>query len=84
MQITLSKIKMYMERAGSSMENIVKMNIFIKNMEDLPRLRKAELEFYQINAPALVGEPPASTVIEARMHKPDAYMEIEAVGVIPV
>ena len=84
MQITLSKIKMYMEQAGSSMENIVKMNIFIKDMEDLPRLRKAELEFYKINAPALVGEPPASTVIEARMHKPETFMEIEAIGVIPV
>ena len=84
MQITMSKIKMYMEQAGSSMENLVKMNIFIKNMEDLPRLRKAELEFYQMNAPALVGEPPASTVIEARMHKPETLMEIEAIGVIPV
>ncbi|MBW1800706.1 MAG: hypothetical protein JRJ85_08245, partial [Deltaproteobacteria bacterium] len=83
MKITMDKIKMYMEQAGSAMENIVKMNIFIKDMEDLPRLRKAELEFYMINAPALVGEPPASTVIEARMHKPDALMEIEAIGVIP-
>ncbi len=84
MQVTMGKIKMYMEQADSSMENIVKMNIFIKNMEDLPRLRKAELEFYQINAPALVGEPPASTVIEARLHESGTLLEIEAIGVIPV
>lgn len=83
MKIVMDKIKMYLEQAGSSMENIVKMVIYLKNMDDCPRIRKAELEYYQTNAPALVGEPPASTVIEARLHEPETLMEIEAIGVIP-
>ena len=83
MKITMDKIKMYMEQAGSSMENIVKMVIYLKNMDDCPRIRKAELEYYQINAPALVGEPPASTVVEAPLHRPETLMEIDAIGVIP-
>ncbi len=83
MLTTMNKLKTYMEQAGSCMENIVKTIVYIRNMEDYPALRKAELEFYQINAPALVGDPPASTVIEAPLHQPETLMEIEAFGVIP-
>jgi 2-iminobutanoate/2-iminopropanoate deaminase len=83
MVTTMNKIKTYMEQAGSGMENIVKTIIYIRNMEDYPALRRAELEYYQINAPALVGEPPASTVVEAPLQQPETRMEIEAFGVIP-
>ncbi len=72
-----------MEQAGSCMENIVKTIVYIRNMEDYPALRKAELEYYQTNAPALVGDPPATTVIEAPLHQPETLMEIEAFGFIP-
>ena len=82
MGVTMNKLKTYMEQAGSSMENIVKTIVYIRKMEDYPALRKAELEFYQIHAPALVGEPPASTVIEAPLHQPETLFEIEAFGVI--
>ena len=83
MAVAMSKIKMYMEQAGSSMENVIKTIIYVRNMKDYPALRKAELEYYQINAPVLVGEPPASTVVEASFHQPETLMEIEAIGVIP-
>jgi 2-iminobutanoate/2-iminopropanoate deaminase len=83
MVTTMNKIKTYMEQAGSGMENIVKTIIYIRNMEDYPALRRAELEYYQINAPALVGDPPASTVVEAPLQQPETLMEIEAFGIIP-
>ncbi|HUT70331.1 MAG TPA: RidA family protein [Desulfatiglandales bacterium] len=82
MVMTMNKLKTYMEQAGSSMENIVKTIIYIRKMDDYPALRKAELEYYQIHAPALVGEPPASTVIEAPLHQPETLMEIEVFGVM--
>lgn len=83
MVVTMNKIKTYMEQAGSSMENVVKTIIYLRKMEDYPAVRKAELEYYQLNAPSLVGEPPASTVIEAPLHQPETLMEIEAFGVVP-
>ena len=83
MAVAMSKIKMYMEQAGSSLENVVKTIIYVRNMNDYPAIRKAELEYYQINAPVLVGEPPASTVIEATFHQPETLMEIETIGFIP-
>jgi len=82
MQVTMNKIKMYMEQAGSCLENIVKMNIFVKDINDLPAIRRAELDYYILNAPALVGEPPATAIIKSRLHKPETLMEIEAIGVI--
>jgi enamine deaminase RidA (YjgF/YER057c/UK114 family) len=83
MLVTMNKIKMYMDQAGSCLENIVKMNIFLKDINDLRAVRKAELDYYILNAPALVGEPPATAVIKSRLHKPETLMEIEAIGVIP-
>ena len=83
MQVTMNKIKMYMDQAGSGLENIVKMNIFLKDIHDLPAIRKAELDYYILNAPALVGEPPATAIIKSRLHKPETLMEIEAIGIIP-
>ncbi len=64
------------------MENIVKWNIFLKDMKDLPAIRKAELNYYIMNAPALVGEPPATAIIKSRLHRPETLLEIEAIGAI--
>ncbi len=82
MRVTMDKIKMYMEQAGSCMENILKVNIFLKDIGDLSAVREAELDYYTVNAPSLVGEPPATAIIRSRLHRPETLMEIEAIGVI--
>jgi len=82
MEVAMGKIKMYMEQAGSRLENIVKMNIFLKDIADLAAIREAELDYYMLHAPALVGEPPATAIIKSRLHKPETLLEIEAIGVI--
>lgn len=81
-QVTLNKIKMYMEQVDSCLEKLVKINIFLKDMNDVTAVRKAELEYYIVNAPALVGEPPATSIIRARLHRPETLVEIEAIGAI--
>ncbi|MEM3719198.1 MAG: RidA family protein [Candidatus Bathyarchaeia archaeon] len=80
----LNKIKKAMEEAGSSMNNIVKTLILLKNLEDYPRMRKTELEYYQKHAPFLVENPPASTVaVVASLARPEFLIEIDAIGYIP-
>jgi len=81
--IALDKIKMYLEEAGTSMKNIVKTTIFLKNVGDYPRMRKAELEYYQTHVPTLVGEPPATSLIVCKLEKPPDLLEIEVIAVIP-
>jgi 2-iminobutanoate/2-iminopropanoate deaminase len=80
----LNKIRKAMEEAGSSMNNIIKTLIFLKNLEDYPRMRKTELEYYQKYAPLLVENPPASTVaVVVSLARPEFLVEIDAIGYIP-
>jgi len=50
MIIALDKVRNATEEAGSSMNNVIKTLILIKNLEDYPRMRKTELEYYQKTA----------------------------------
>ncbi len=82
MEIALGKIKRAMEEAGSSMNNVIKTLILLKNRQDYPRMRRTELAFYQKHAPYLVENPPASTVMVVELAKPEYLIEIEVTGVI--
>jgi len=83
MVIALDKVRMAMEEADSSMNNIVKTLILLKNLEDYPRMRKTELEYYQKHAPLLVEDPPASTFMQVTsLAKPEFLVEIDVIGVI--
>ena len=82
MVIALDKVRKAMEEAGSSMNNIVKILMLLKNLEDYPRMRKTELEYFQKYAPLLVENPPASTVMGVNLGKPEYLLEIDVTGVI--
>ena len=82
MVIALEKVRAAMEEAGSSMNNIVKTLMLLKNLEDYPRMRKTELEYYQKHAPYLVENPPASTFMQVNLAKPEFLVEIDVIGVI--
>jgi 2-iminobutanoate/2-iminopropanoate deaminase len=82
MIIALDKVRRVMEDAGSSMNNIVKTMMLLKDVKDYPKMRKTELEYYQKYAPRLVEEPPASTFMEVGLAKPEFLVEIDVVGVI--
>jgi 2-iminobutanoate/2-iminopropanoate deaminase len=83
MIIVLDKIRKAMEEVGSSMNNVIKTLILLKHLEDYPRMRKTELEYYQQYAPLLVDYPPASTFLQvASLAKPEFLVEIDVTGVI--
>jgi 2-iminobutanoate/2-iminopropanoate deaminase len=82
MIIALDKVRHVMEEAGSSMNNVIKTLMLLKNLEDYPRMRKTELEYYQKHAPMLVEDPPASTFMQVNLAKPEFLVEIDVVGVV--
>ena len=82
MIIALDKVRNAMEEVGSSMDNVIKTLMLIKNLEDYPRMRKTELEYYQKHAPKLVEDPPASTFMRVDLAKPGFLVEIDVVGVL--
>jgi 2-iminobutanoate/2-iminopropanoate deaminase len=83
MTVCLTKMKAALEEVGSSMENIVKTLILLKDIKDYQVMRATELEFYQKHAPRLVEEPPASTILQAAsLARPEFLVEFEAIAVV--
>ena len=83
MIMALDKVKMAMEEAGSSMDNVVKTVMLVKHLGDYPKMRRTEVEYYLKHAPYLVENPPASTFIApASLAKPEFLIEIDVIGVI--
>jgi 2-iminobutanoate/2-iminopropanoate deaminase len=82
MEIALGKIRRALEEAGSSMHNLIKNLIILKDLRDYPAMRRTELAYYQRYAPFLVDNPPVSSVLGAQLGKPEYLVEIESVGVI--
>lgn len=80
-KVALTKIKNAVETAGSSMDNIVKVQILVKDMQDYAAIKEAEFEFYKEHAPGLYAEPPASTVWQvASLSKPDMLVEFDMIA----
>jgi 2-iminobutanoate/2-iminopropanoate deaminase len=82
MEIALAKIRRALEEAGSSMNNLIKNLIILKDLKDYPAMRRTEFAYYQKHAPFLIGNPPVSSVLGAQLGKPEYLVEIESVGVI--
>ena len=60
----LEKVRAALEEAESTLENIVKITIYFKNIDDYETVKQTEFEYYSKHAPSMVNEPPASTVCQ--------------------
>ena len=75
-RIILNNIKAILEAVGTSLDNVVKATVFLKNMNDFPAMNTVYGEFFHsVNAPC------RSTIEAARLPK-DALVEIEVVATI--
>ena len=72
---SLENIKAILEAAGTSLENVVKTVVYIKNMNDFGDVNEVYGEYLKENAPA------RSCVEVARLPK-DALVEIEAIAIM--
>jgi len=62
---------------------VVKTFMLLKRLEDYPKMRKAEVEYYQKHAPHLVDSPPVSTFMQLiSMTNPEALFEIDVTAVL--
>ncbi len=69
----LTHIKNILEEAGSSLENVVKVNVFLKNMDDFTLMNDVYKKFFTEN------EPARAAIQVAKLPK-DADVEIECVA----
>ena len=79
----LDSVKAALEEAGSSMEDIVKVVIYLKDMKDYQLMRNTEYDYYQKHCPFLLDEPPASTVIQVvSLARPRVLVEVDVVAAL--
>jgi 2-iminobutanoate/2-iminopropanoate deaminase len=71
----LKNLKAVLEAAGSSLENVVKTTVFLRDMDEFAAMNGVYAEFFTENFPA------RSAVQVARLPL-DAAVEIEAVAVV--
>jgi 2-iminobutanoate/2-iminopropanoate deaminase len=70
-------LKATVEAAGGTMDDICRVDVYIRNMEQFAGIHKVRSEYFK--------EPlPASTMVEvSKFTSPDALIEISAIAVIP-
>lgn len=69
----LTNLKNVLEASGSSIENVVKTTVFLKDMADFPKMNAVYGEFFSANPPA------RSTIAVAGLPK-GGLVEIEAIA----
>ena len=69
-------IKAAVETAGGTLDDICRVDVYVRNMEHFEKIHKVRREYF--NPPA-----PASTMVEiVKMTSPDYLIEINAIAVI--
>lgn len=80
-RVALDKVRAALAEAGSDMEGIMKVTIYLKNMQDYESVKQSEFEYYAQYAPGLVAEPPASTVVQVvSLSKADMLVEFDIIA----
>jgi reactive intermediate/imine deaminase len=70
-------LKAAVEAAGGDMDDIVRVDVYVRNMEHFDKIHKVRREYFK--APA-----PASTMVEiCKMTSPEYLIEINAIAVLP-
>jgi enamine deaminase RidA (YjgF/YER057c/UK114 family) len=70
-------LKSAVETAGGNMDDIVRVDVYVRNMEHFDKIHKVRREYFK--APAQ-----ASTMVEiCKMTSPDYLIEINAIAVLP-
>jgi 2-iminobutanoate/2-iminopropanoate deaminase len=75
-QQVCENIKAAVEQAGGTMDDICRVDVYVRNMEHFDQIHKVRREYFK--APA-----PASTMVEvSKMTSPEYLIEINAIAVI--
>jgi len=70
-------IKSVLEAAGGSLENVVKVTVFLTDPDDYREMNEVRAEYFP-------KDPPASSAFAIkRLIPPDLSVEIEAIAVLP-
>jgi len=72
----IENLKVVLAAAGTSLENVVKVTVFVRDLEDMPAFNEVYYEYFTAN-------PPARTGVQVAGLAAGALCEFDAVAVIP-
>ena len=70
---SLKNVQAVLEAGGSSLKNVIKTTVFLKNMDDFAAMNEVYATFFE-------GEPPARSAVEVARLPKGALVEIEAIA----
>jgi len=69
-------LKAAVEAAGGTLDDIARVDVYVRNMEDFPAIHEVRREYFPT--------PPASTMVEvSKFVNKDYLIEINAIAVLP-
>ena len=72
---SLNNVKAVLEAAGSSMDNVFKTTVFIKNMDDFGQINEVYATYFN-------GDFPSRSCVEVARLPKDVLVEIEAIATL--
>jgi len=74
----LNSLRLTVEAAGGTLNDVVKLTQFFRNLHDFPIYNRIRATFFEV--------PPASTVVQVSelLPTPETLLEVEAVACIPI
>jgi len=70
---TLANVKAVLEEAGATLDDVLKCNVYLKDIDDFQTMNEEFAKFFPEN-------PPARTTVQTRLCEPEMLVEIEAIA----
>lgn len=74
-QRVLENLKAVLTACGSSLEDVVKTTVFLKDMADFPAMNEVYAQYFQAN-------PPARSTVQAAKLPRDVQVEIDCIAIV--
>ena len=75
-RVTLDNVRAVLEAGGTGMANVVRVGVYLRNMDDFPVFNRVFKEYFQ-------GVQPARTTVEAAPPRKGVNVEIDAIAFCP-
>lgn len=75
-RVTLDNVNKVLEAAGTSLANVVKVGVFLRDMKDFDVFNRVFREYFK-------GVQPARTTVEAAAPRKGVNVEIDAIAWVP-
>lgn len=72
---TLDNVKSVLEEGGASLDDVVKCNVYLKDIADFQAMNAVFGRYFP-------NDPPARTTVQALLAEPEMLVEIEAIAYI--